>query len=90
MLNSIGIPLKNRNKNKTITHIPIVFFFLFTKNAFDEMQHPFLKSLGKKSININSDFSIVLETEIIGFRSKNSIKITMILIIIVPITTNNI
>lgn len=39
MLNNIGIPLKNCNKNKTITYIP-TYSFLFTKNAFDEMLCP--------------------------------------------------
>lgn len=43
MLNNIGIPLNNCNKHKTITYIPTVFF-LFMKNAFDEMQHPLEKN----------------------------------------------
>lgn len=34
MLNNIGNPLKDYNKNKTITYIP-VNLFLLAKNAFD-------------------------------------------------------
>lgn len=65
MLNNIGIPLKNCNKNKTITYIPTVFFFLFVKNAFVEMQHPLKKKSQnkKKFININSDFSLILRNK---------------------------
>lgn len=83
MLNNIGIPLKNCNKNKTITYIP-TYSFLFTKNAFDEMLCPLKPpELEKKSININPEFSLILETKIIEFSSKNNTKIITIMTIII-------
>lgn len=39
MLNNTGIPLKNCNKNKAITYIPMSFLFL-QKSAFNKIQCP--------------------------------------------------
>lgn len=64
--------------------------FFFTKNAFDEMQCPLKIPELKKFIDINFDFGLILETEIIEFSLKNNIKIIMIIIIIVLIIANNI
>lgn len=44
----------------------------------------------KKFIDINFDFGLILETEIIEFSLKNNIKIITIIIIIVLIIANNI